>query len=360
MKQKIPRYNPNYVVSMRRGFTLLELMVALGIGLAISFLAFTLTADMQRYSHRHMSELGASQRLRQVLDLIASDVYHAGIGVGYTPTGEFEGFLVGDFQAEGGAQFDVDNRSITTVDGVLLTDDLGVRRADGERRTILYLEEGLGLICDGMNFEANELVAVTARNGSGARTLRVLDHSSADCTRGSCVDGCQSITYSEDETYRSDSSVVGRSFSAGDLYRGFETVVWFVVTDDEGNPSLRRAGQQALASCSDVSASCGAEVAEGIEVVQYTMWQMDSSTEEWVEVSKESAITAEEALRVDIEIVAKGQSDPNIGMQHVVESQLEPSLCIPTHCGDNSHDQTPRLVLRTTIEVRNAGRLRIR
>ncbi|MBX2813263.1 MAG: prepilin-type N-terminal cleavage/methylation domain-containing protein [Myxococcales bacterium] len=342
-----------------RGFTLLEMMVSVAIGTAITMSALVLTADMQRYSHRHMGELGSSQRLRDALELLSHDIRHAGVGVGYSEAAVFDGMVLGSIQTTGGASFQTDNRSISTVDGQLMTDDFILRLAEGERRTILYLESGSGLICDGLEFGDNELVVVTARNGRGARTLRIQGSSSSACTRGFCMDGCQQISYTEDEAYRSDASAVGRTFAAGDIFRSYETVVWFVAPDDDGYPSLRRATDSALASCTQPNTRCGSEVADGIEVVQYTIWRLDDDSNQWVQLPKSQVIDTYDRLRVDLEMIARARSNPKFGAVQVQRSQLEPSLCVPEGCEANATDQSPRVTLRTTIEVKNAGYLQI-
>ena len=348
---------------MRRrqsGFTVLELIVAMGIGLIVTVGALVMTADLQKNYHRHIGELGANQRLRETLELLAQDVRNAGVGVGYDPNGVFGGFLTGGFSTAGGASFSANERSMATLDGAVLTDDLGIRRAEGERRTILFLESGAGVICAGQTFTANELVIVTARNGRAARTIRILGATPGACQRGSCTNGCQLVSWAFDPTYAADSSSNVRSFAAGDLYQKYETVVWFVATDNTGFPALRRASGDILDTCSSVSEACGAEVAEGVEFLQFAVFRLDTLTHQWVQVQHDQPIQTLERLRIDLELVVRARSDPGVGRAHVVRSELSPGLCVPEHCGSDQTDRVPRIALRTSVEVRNAGRLQIR
>lgn len=344
----------------RRGYTLLEMTVSIGLGSAIALGALTLTADFNRFQHRHLGELGADQRLRDSLDLIAQDIRNAGVGVGYRPDGEYAGFITGNFSLPGGAVFDATNRVISTSDGNVLTDDLGLRRALGDRRTVLFLEEGTGQICTGLEFESGDRVAVTSRSGRSGKTLRILGSSPTPCTRGVCSGGCASITWAADPAYVSSPAATTQLFVGGDLYQDYETVVWFVSVDDEGFPSLRRVSGDRIYTCATAGETCGGEAAEGVVFLHYAVARLDATSGAWVAVSQDQPIRSFEPLRVDIEMIARSKSDPGVGLTQSVSSDLEPGLCAPAHCGNGELDTVPRLALRTSVEVRNAGRLTIR
>jgi hypothetical protein len=153
---------------------------------------------------------------------------------------------------------------------------------------------------------------------------------------------------------------VSAGFTAGDLFTEFETVVWFVARGEDGRAQLRRVGARTADACAAPDATCGALVAEGIELLQYRVSAFDPSTRAWEAVSLAAEIATPRRLRVDLELVARGRSDPGVGTTPLIESQLEPGLCIPGPCGQPERDGVPRVALRTTVEVRNAGRLRIR
>ncbi|MEO1227563.1 MAG: hypothetical protein AAFZ18_01570 [Myxococcota bacterium] len=346
--------------SRRRGFSLLETLTGLALGTFVSVGALVLTSNFQRFSHRHVGEIETSQGLRRALDLMSEDLRNAGVGVGYMPDGTFSGLLGGAFSLPGGASFSANNRAIKTVDGSLLTDDLGVRRALGRRRTIAYLDGGYGEVCRGLNLAADDIVSVVSRSGLAGRTLRIVSASATTCSRNPCSNGCQGLSFASDPSYLSDPSALSRRFTAGDMFQEYETVVWFIAVDADGFPSLRRVGGAAIQTCAAADESCGGEVGEGVEFIQMAWWRLDSSGA-WVSVSHDSMVQTEDPLKVDVEIVTRTRQDPGVGRSRHVESEIETGLCVPAHCGrTETPDRVPRTVLRTSIEVRNAGRLRIR
>lgn len=339
-----------------RGFSLVETVVAVALGTIVAIAGLAITRDFHRFHARHTSELEAAQGLREALELIAEDVRNAGVGVGYQPEGRFAGFLTGTLELPGGARFQAEGRSVSTVDGSLPVDDLGIRRALGQRRTILYLEDGTGEICAGLGLEPRTRVAVTSRNGLTARTLLVLGASASACTRGICSGGCDRITWSGDDAYVSDPRALISPFTGGDLFADFETVVWFVAADASGQAQLRR--HVAETGCPSLDETCGGKVAPGVELLQYELWRFDAETRTWARLSHAGPIETLERLRVDLELVVRGRSDPGVGRTPPVTSQLAPGVCLPAPCG-SEHDGVPRMALRTTVEVRNAGRFRL-
>lgn len=336
-------------------------MTGLALGTFVSVGALVLTSNFQRFSHRHVGEIGADQNVRRALDLMAEDVRNAGVGVGYAPDGTFSGLLGGGFSVSGGASFMANNRSIQTMDGTLRTDDVGVRRALGKRRTVAYLEGGYGEVCQGLKLGTDDIVSVVSRSGLAGRTLRVLSASPTACSRNPCAAGCLGVSFASDPSYLSDAGAVTRRFTAGDMFSEYETVVWFVAVDSEGFPSLRRAGGAAVNTCSSANETCGGEVAEGVEFVQMAWWRLDAATGNWVSQSHDALPKTEDPLKVDIELVVRTRQDPGVGRFRPIESEIEAGLCAPEHCGrSGDSDQVPRMVLRTSVEVKNAGRLRLR
>ena len=342
-----------------RGFSLVELLVAMAIGTGIAVLAFALTGDFQKFYHQHAAHLSNAQTLRRAAELIGQDLRNAGAGVGYRPDGRFGGLIRGGFEVAGGARFEANDRILQTVDGRLWVDDLGIRRAMGERRTVLYLEDGYGEICAGLSFRARERVSVTSKTGRRGRSLYILEHGPSSCTRGRCLGGCSRITWRPSPGYISHEGAASHRFAGGDLHRGYETVVWFIAVDAEGRGQLRRAASGDLESCARPDASCGVEVMDGVELLQYAVWSYDPASRLWSRQPPDGEVQGAQRLRVDLELVARGRTDPGVGRQPALQSQLREDLCVPAPCGRAS-DRVPREVLRTTIEVRNAGRMYVR
>lgn len=344
-----------------RGYSLMEVVTATALGTALTVGGLVMTANFNRFSHRHVGELEVQQRLRRMMDLIAEDLHNAGVGVGYTTNGEFSGLMTGGFTLSGGGAFQANDRALTTTDGIIYTDDIGLRRALGTRRTVAFLESGVGQICRGMRLQADDRVSVTSRSGRSARTLRILSSSDAACTRGQCVGGCTEITYAPDSAYLSDAGAMTQRFVSGDLFAEYETVVWFLALDGEGFPTLRRVAGKDIETCAAADTTCGGEVAEGVEFLQTALWRLDSTTHEWVTVSADQPIRTYERLKVDLELVARTRGDPGIGHSVVIRSEINPSLCAPANCGENEAKNTtvPRIALRTSIEVKNSGYLRM-
>lgn len=342
-----------------RGVTLLELTISLGVGATIAAAAMVLTSDFGRFHHRQVGHLSLGHRLRSAAELLAADIRNAGVGVGYTPSGRFGGLVGGPFTAPGGATFEPAGRDVETPDGTVRTDDLVLRRAIGARRTILGLDPGSVEICRGLSLAAGDRVVASARTGLSARTLRVQGAVEAACTLGRCMDGCTTVSFSDDPSYVSDPSALTRTFRGGDLFTDFQVVAWFVATDDDGEAALRRAELEALETCATAGSSCGGEVAGGIETLQIRWARFDEGLSSWVELDPSQPVETFDRLRVDLELLGRARGDPKVGKTQPVVSQLEPGLCLPMPCGAE-RDSVPRLALRTTVEVRNAGRLRIR
>jgi hypothetical protein len=95
---------------------------------------------------------------------------------------------------------------------------------------------------------------------------------------------------------------------------------------------------------------------EGVETLQVAVWGWDRATDSWLDVTAEPMITDRERLRVDLEMVVRGDSDFEQRVQPPVQLQLE-DACVPD-CDQG--DYVNRWALRTTVEIRNSGRLQLR
>src|SRR5687768_1400823 len=110
-----------------RGFTLVELMVSMAIGLFVVAAAFTFVVHQNQLLEFTRRSIDRDRGGRVSLDLLVQDLRHAGIGTGYAPDGTFNGIIFGDFTVPGGAIFH----------GNDLSDDIGIRMANGSYRSIV-------------------------------------------------------------------------------------------------------------------------------------------------------------------------------------------------------------------------------
>lgn len=336
--------------------SLVEVMVATAVGASVVAFGLVVTGDFNRGYQRHAGSLDSARSLRSALELIAQDVRQAGVGVGYTADGEFPGLVTGNFTVQGAA-FSAEGRAVSTVDGPMTVQDLGLRRATGTRRTVLWLDpSGEGEICAGLSFEPEDLSIVADRGGRRSRTVRVLSSSPSGCVRGLCTGGCTSIQFEEDDAWVSDPAAREGRAQGGDLFSRYESVVWFVAADDRGQPELRRVGSLSP-PCADADAGCGELAAPGVLWLRFRVHRHDGDG--WIPVGLDRPLMTEDRLRVDLELAGRAPSDPGVGPMAAVASQMDTELCAPAPCGSGS-DRVPRAVARTTVEVKNAGQMRIR
>lgn len=335
----------------RRGMTLVELVVAFGIGAAVALLAFSLAADMGRVQHRQVATLETTQGLRRAGELLAEDLRNAGLGMGYDHAGRFWGLALGE------PPFSTGGRVVTTQDGDLPTDDLLLRRSVGIRRTVLGVDGGFLEVCAGAAPKVDSLVAVTGRTGLGARIYRLQARNPSGCTMGMCMAGCERWQVDLETGLSPNGGAEPMVARGGDVFTQFESVAWFVVPDADGRSGLYRGSGFELESCLAPEAGCGGLVADGVLMMQVRYAHFDAAATAWVELSPTDPIVGFDRVRVDLELFARAESDPRIGRSVRLESQLAAGVCVPA-CADPI-DSVPRAAFRTTVEVRNAGRLRI-
>lgn len=342
----------------RAGFTLLELMVSMAVGVFVVTAAVAVTTDHSRVLGRASSRLDMHQGARLAIELLSQDVRHAGVGVGYRADGRFAGLSLGNFSVTGGASFQSNDRSVTLEGVARATDDLGIRVAVGDVRTIAAYGASTAEVCAGASYDAGDVVVLTTREGLRARTVKIGPLSASSCSRGACVQGCESFSFTADASYLSDSSAASANYAEGEVAGSFQHLVWFVTPDANGQGVLQRAEVSTARPCSTADESCGGTVAAGVETLQVAFWQWDDLTAQWVDRTTAPDIDGAERVRVDLELVVRAlHVDARSGPQEPVTSQLS-SECLPAPCG--SKDTVPRWVTRASVEIRNSGRMTIR
>lgn len=341
------------------GFSLMELLVATAIGTFVMLAAVVAATDHTRLLGKTRSQMVLQDSGRISLDLLASDLRMAGYAVGYRPDGSFAGLARGAFTVAGGASFSTDNRSLTLSQGTVTTDDLGIRRGLGDVRTIASYTDGLAQVCAGSGAAAGNVMVLRSRTGASARTIRVSSVSAATCQGASCLGGCEDITFSGDATYASDPYAAVADYTSGEAALGFAEIVWFVAPGDDQWGELRRAEVTQATPCTAADASCGGTVAPAVQTLQIAVWQWDEPTASWVDVTADAEVSGSRRIRVDAEIVIRGRYvDVRAPHRESVGLELKPDECVPGPCGA-AVDQIERRVLRTSVELRNSGRMNL-
>jgi len=335
------------------GFTLIEMLVSLAIGAFVAAAAVTFAGDQIRLLDRTESQLGAQQEGRAVIDLVARELRSAGLGVGYTVDGRFAGLRRGDFAVYGGGLFQSNGGE---VDG-RATDDLGMRFAKGDVRTISNYTRGVaGQVCAGGDFAPDDLVLLMSRNGRTAHTARLGAINPDACQGTQCSEGCETFSFAFEEGYETGSDALTATYREGELFGDYREVVYFVANDSEGRSHLRRAEISVAQPCAGRDDGCGVEVGQQVEALQVRVWLFDELTGNWLDITDRTNIDEVGPVRVDLELVAR--ADAATTDQVEVRSALDPAACYPAPCG--SRDEVPREVFRTSIDVRNAGRMQIK
>ncbi len=341
------------------GFTVTELMVSSAIGLFTLAVAVRVAADHTAILSQTTSRLDTLQSARMSIDLMAEDIRHAGLGIGYRPDGRFAGIIRGTFTVSGGAQFGAQGFNQTLTTGAIPTDDLGLRIASGDLRTIAQYFGTQGQICAGGDFTVGDTVMLLTREGLHGQTVRLNSLNGGSCTEGRCRDGCTTFTYSVDSSYQSDAGAALANFVGGTMVGDYSEVVWFVVPGASGSGELRRAEINEQNPCAARDSTCGGRVAEDVETLQVGVWQWDDDLAQWVDRTQAASVDDRRRVRVDVEVVLRGRQDGEQGAHHPIALELDPNTCVGGACG-GSADTYRRSVVRTSVEIRNGGRMLLR
>lgn len=339
---------------------MIEVVVGTALALVLTAAAFSFATQQSRMLGVTTATMSMGQSARASLDLLVEDLRHAGVGTGYLPDGTFSGILSGDYSA-GGVSFDSTDRTLTLSTGPTVTDDLGVRMADGAYGTIAdWSLAGGAQLCAGSGLEAGALAFVRTEEGLAGRTVLVQSIApAAACTTGRCLGGCEVITWVASPSFLTEASAATASYLGGELAAGFKTVVWFVEADDParvGLGALRRAVFDHVRGCAARDHRCGELVTEGVDTLQIAVWEWDADDARWIDAT--SGTPAPYArLRVDLELVLRARTADD-RPHEPVRLQLAPGRCAPDCSGVT--DGVPRRVVRTSTELRNSGRTRIR
>lgn len=341
------------------GFSLIELLVSAAIGAFVMLAAVVAATDHTRILSKTRSHIDMQDAGRVSLDLLAGDLRMAGFGVGYRPDGSFAGLSRGSFTVPGGARFTAQDRSLSLSAGTVTTDDIGIRRGSGEVRSIASYADGLAQLCAGSNASPGDVMVLRTRTGASARTIRVNSVSPATCRGASCLGGCEDVNFSADSTYASDLYAANVDYTSGEATDDFAEIVWFVIPGGDGLGELRRAEVTAVDPCVAPDSSCGGTVAPSVQTLQAAVWQWDEPTASWVDMTSNALITGKRRIRVDVELVIRSHYvDERSPYRESLPLELGAGKCVPSPCGSRP-DQVERRVLRTSVELRNSGRMNL-
>ncbi len=245
-----------------RGMTLVEVLVAVGIGSIVVLGAVRLSMDQTKLLSDTTSQLEMFQSARTGVELLTYDLQMAGAGVGYRADGRFAGLDRGTFTGPGGAQFLADDRQISIHGNDVRTDDIGVLRAYGKARTVAAHVGDTLEVCAGSGLETDDLAMLVSRDGIYARSITVADATPSMCTDGICVDGCTRLRVTPEPSYASHPDALSASYVDGEVVGHLERIVWFVTPGVDGRGALRRTDNRT--PCAAADDRCGGTVATGI------------------------------------------------------------------------------------------------
>jgi prepilin-type N-terminal cleavage/methylation domain-containing protein len=339
-----------------RGFTLVEMMVAIAVFVVVTMGAFVFAKSQMRARKQTQQLLDTEQNARVALDSIRLDLQASGLGVGYALDGVYAGLTFGAFGPFRANDFD-------HGDGVRFSDDLRVRGATGPVRTIARydgpLVNGAMEVCAGGGFEVGEDVLLVSESYRDARAVRLTGVGAPiACTEGQCTVNCQQLTFTDaSATFETDGNARFASYVGGSAFRGFFEVTYFVEWIGE-TPGLYRS----TIPCATRAACAIADnlLGEGVESLQMRVWEQDPAAGER-DVTTEPAYVAAggvdstNRLRVDIEVIARSRSPEPEAPPERVCSSIRTTSCFPYGGGTDRHR---RRKLLTSVELKNSGHMR--
>lgn len=333
---------------------MVELLVGSSIGAFLTITAVAFAQHQTRLVADGEQSLWLSQGSRAGLERLAYELRQAGVGVGYKNDGSFAGLELGTF-ARGGAQFGSNNQVITTAAGNTFTDDVGIVFATGGYATIAsYNAGGSAQICRGSGIVSGEKVIIRSEDGLSARSVLIGNVAAATCVAGVCVGGCDEAQFSTDSTFSSGVDATNANYQGGEMAGGFKRVTWFVEASDTTQPGIGRL-RRVEGDCTARNNTCGEVIADYVESLQMRVYERANGA--WVDrTDNGAAIDGDNRLRVDLEMVLRARSDKGT-KQLPVQMALEPSMCLP---GCGTKDNVYRKVIRTSVELKNTGRMRYR
>lgn len=368
----------------RRGLTLVEVIIGTVIALILTAAAVAFATQETRLMDISQERLQVSMVGRSAIALLADDLRKAGAGIGYDETDSFAGLVTNTFTA-GSVTFNplgspipdgatpplppgsyTDNTFTRPRSGphqgtsyTAPTHDLGIRVAEGSYATIVRERNNAGVICagPGIEFLPNEPVIMRDAIGISARsgTIQVTPASTGPgCP---CMGGCSNFTLTPTTDFSTGPGADTATFGFGEIQGGYSTIVWFVAINDAGEGELRRAELPGNACAA--RATCGGLVADFAETLLTQVWRWDSTLNRWLQAGQDPIQASGDRIRVDVELVLRSENETNAPKPEV-ELRLRAGACVPGPCGGVNNDNYSRIAYRTSVEIMNSGRMRLR
>ncbi|MFO0723371.1 MAG: prepilin-type N-terminal cleavage/methylation domain-containing protein [Myxococcota bacterium] len=365
-------------MSVRHGFTLVEMMVGVALGSLVVMAAVGFAGHQVATLGKSNQVLEMTQVGRAALDLVADDVMHAGVGVGYQSNGNFGGIEAAGAYSFQGLNLSSDNRAITVNEeaGPLVapTDDLVLSLADGDTVTVVNYAPGpkTGQICapadGGVRMFENGPASVVLRDQFGLAAVSgslapisavpaaTLCADGATCEAAGGAMGCIDFSFTPDGVFQTDASAINVDYSGGSAASGFRRVAWYIDTDAGGRPQLRRVTSADLPCGGLGDQNCGTLIADDVESLHFRLYTFTAGA--WVDVTNAGApIATRDPVRVDLELVVRTRAVPEEAGQHSSPSLvLEGDTCLfgggAPPCPASHY---LRSTFRTSIDIKNSG-----
>lgn len=377
---------------LQRGLTLVELLVGMFIALTLTSAAVAFALHETRLMGASRDKLAISQTTHAALDLIAEDVAQAGTGIGYDAAGNFAGLMLGTFTV-GGCTYnpapntltltEVGEQNVAGPTYELPITDLGIRYANGNYASIADYDttSGSGQHCQDLDFNdvwfaPDELVVLRSEYALDAHTALI----NSAAREGSTVfaacreDECNNVAnrcvdfqfrFESSPSWRSDPSAATREYRRGEIQGGYREVVWYVEPAADLAHSIGSI-RRAVFTTGRPPSSCANRVGSGVEVATYvetfliqpyTFNELNGVWERWTGVGP---IDNERRIRVDMELVVRSESPALAPQLDPVLRLSSPVACVPRGTCGASTDYGRRYVFRTSVHVKNSGRVRMR
>jgi type IV pilus assembly protein PilW len=310
-----------------RGFTLIELLISMALsGIVISAIYTLFISQNRSYSiQEQVSEM--QQNARVAMDRIVRDVRMAGYGVVNDGA-----FVIGgiDYDYDGADDFQTNNDSDRlSADGIM------IRRADSPPLGIITHSGIILSVCFPSNFEAGDILTITAGNNYQAIQVSQIEDTSASPCPARCAGGggkCDKINFSSGQSAYNNPGGLGDWANNGTVAKFAETA-YFIDVKSDGSPVLKRS----------INGQPAQTLAENIEDLQIVYQLSDDAT--WYDTLS-PAQQVQDIRSVRINVLARtDKMDPHFsGKREAIED----------HAAGNA-DKYRRRLLTTVINVRNMG-----
>ncbi|MEM1022299.1 MAG: prepilin-type N-terminal cleavage/methylation domain-containing protein [Myxococcota bacterium] len=347
----------------RAGFTLIETLVGISIGVFLTAAAVTFVRFETRLMGVNTERLDMQQAGRASLDLIASDVQLAGLGMTLDDNNDFPGLLTGAFNIDtvpfGLSSVTLESGPPASTIYAVPVSDFGIRFAAGEQASIVGWDPSTQQMrmCDhaALDVENGDTIIVRDEQYLSSRAIRV--DGLTQITNCRCAEGCYDLTWSAPDptqTFVSFTGAAAVDYNLGAAFTDYSTVVYFLLDQGGGlnRASLRRAqfDPDNAGNCVARDGTCGVEMARDVEAFALETWAFDTGAAQWSVVPVGNPVPGDQKLRVDIELVTRSRQETD-GVKRQVRSNI-----LGVDFPPGGVDKIEREVFRTSVEIKNVGR----